>query len=137
MIDKEINKRIKKVLEYSKLNKRQFAIKIGMEPQTIGSIVNYVTNAGKIVVNQILATFPEISSTWLREGKGEMIKEEAIILNDPKLIYNEQCKNCKILTIKYEHLHSEYQILKEENKKLNEEIGVLKYLIQSLQKDTG
>lgn len=80
--------RIHQLLEYYRLNGKQFSEAIGdKRPQRI-----YDVQKGKAktisdsLSNQILSVFPEIDKVWLLTGEGEMLKDSANIdkLNNPE-----------------------------------------------------
>lgn len=104
-----VNQRIMQVMEYSKLNKMQFAAKIGTSTTPIYLAENGTNNPNFATISKILATFPEISAEWLLRGKGEMLlttRDEA-----------------EILTV--EELKTKIATLTEEKKRLNAIVGRL------------
>ena len=72
-----LHDRIKKVVEYSKLNTSQFAKFVGFKtPQTVRSLLSGATKTLSYEVEQKLAkAFPEINRAWLVTGEGEMLGE--------------------------------------------------------------
>lgn len=70
-----LSERIKDVVKYSGLSIPKFANYVGFNtPQTVRELVNGRTKSlSYAVANKILATYPEISETWLKEGDGDMI----------------------------------------------------------------
>lgn len=65
--------RIKALATFEGLTIADFALKIGISPNTLS---NYVQERRKLslqVVEAILAAFPEVSAEWLIRGKGAMI----------------------------------------------------------------
>lgn len=65
--------RIKALATFEGLTIADFALKIGISPNTLS---NYVQERRKLslqVVEAILEAFPEVSAEWLIRGKGEMI----------------------------------------------------------------
>jgi len=65
--------RIKALATFEGLTIADFALKIGISPNTLS---NYVQERRKLslqVVEAILAAFPEVSAEWLIRGKGQMI----------------------------------------------------------------
>lgn len=71
-----VNERILKIIELTKLNKRQFSNEIGVQPQTLHHIISgRLTKPGYEIIEKILSTFSYISADWLITGKGEMIKK--------------------------------------------------------------
>ena len=65
---------IDKLLEYSGLNAKQFASKIGLSrPQAIYDIQKGKTKSiSRAMANKILSVFPELNEAWLYTGKGNM-----------------------------------------------------------------
>ena len=69
----EIQDRIIKVIEYSGLSRSLFSKKIGVHPQTTHHIVSgRRTKPSFDVIEKIILAFPEINSSWLITGKGEL-----------------------------------------------------------------
>lgn len=65
--------RIKALATFEGLTIADFALKIGISPNTLS---NYVQERRKLslqVVEAILEAFPEVSAEWLIRGKGAMI----------------------------------------------------------------
>ena len=67
---------ISKLLNYSELNAKQFAEKIGLErPQAIYDIQKGKTKSiSQNMANKILSAFPELNKSWLLSGEGNMLK---------------------------------------------------------------
>lgn len=66
-----------KLLDYSKLNVKQFSEKLGMKRgQAIYDIMSGKTRRiSEKLANQIISEFPEINRSWLLTGEGEMLKD--------------------------------------------------------------
>lgn len=73
-----------KLLDYSKLNVKQFSEKLGMQrAQAIYDIVSGKTKRiSEKLANQIISEFPEINKVWLLTGEGEMLKDSSIVSSD-------------------------------------------------------
>ena len=65
-----------KLLDYSKLNVKQFSEKLGMRrAQAIYDIVSGKTKRiSDNLANKIISVFPEINKAWLFTGEGEMLR---------------------------------------------------------------
>ena len=70
-----------KLLDYSKLNVKQFSEKLGMKRgQAIYDIMSGKTRRiSEKLANQIISEFPEINRSWLLTGEGEMLKDTSAI----------------------------------------------------------
>lgn len=70
-----LSERIKEVVRHSGLTIPKFADYVGFAtPQTVRELVNGRTKSLSFAVaSKILASYPEISETWLKEGSGDMI----------------------------------------------------------------
>lgn len=70
-----LSERIKEVVKHSGLSIPKFADYVGFTtPQTVRELVNGRTKSLSFAVaSKILATYPEISEVWLKEGVGDMI----------------------------------------------------------------
>jgi hypothetical protein len=73
-----------KLLDYSKLNVKQFSEKLGMQrAQAIYDIVSGKTKRiSEKLANQIISEFPEINKVWLLTGEGEMLKDSSAVSSD-------------------------------------------------------
>ena len=75
---KDTQYRIIKVLNYSGLNTRAFANKIGVRYPTVYGCVNLARPANLEIVQKICLNFPEIDERWLLLGEGEMISSKTL-----------------------------------------------------------
>lgn len=77
-----------KLLDYSKLNTKQFSEKLGMKRgQAIYDIINGKTKRiSEKLANQIISAFPEINRTWLLTGEGEMVKTHESSFDTPACV---------------------------------------------------
>ena len=66
--------RIKKVIAYTGLSDRAFAIKCGINQPTLFNQLKGLRNVSLDTIRAIANTFSEISGDWLLTGCGEMIK---------------------------------------------------------------
>lgn len=66
--------RIKLLMERYGLSQRQFALKIGMSPQTLNTSFKNDGELKLSVIQDILRAFPEVSTDWLVMGEGDMMK---------------------------------------------------------------
>lgn len=69
----EVNRRIRKIMEYSRLGQQGFSDQVGLSKSVISKVVREKANAGMKVVFQVLDAFPEVNADWLIRGRGEMI----------------------------------------------------------------
>ena len=90
---------ILKLLDYSKLNAKQFSEKLGMKRgQAIYDIISGKTKRiSEKLANQIISEFPEINRTWLLTGEGEMLKNTSAVAESHSIsIAGEEIKENKI-----------------------------------------
>lgn len=88
-----------KLLDYSKLNVKQFSEKLGMKRgQAIYDIMSGKTRRiSEKLANQIISEFPEINRSWLLTGEGEMLKNtSAVAENHSVSIAGTEIKENKI-----------------------------------------
>lgn len=88
-----------KLLDYSKLNVKQFSEKLGMKRgQAIYDIMSGKTRRiSEKLANQIISEFPEINRSWLLTGEGEMLKDtSAVAENHSVSIAGTEIKENKI-----------------------------------------
>lgn len=71
----ELNKRIEKLIEYSGLSIPKFAVRVGFKtPQAVRELIKGRTKTLSYQAQEkILASFPEVSPSWLLTGDGEML----------------------------------------------------------------
>lgn len=79
-----INKIEKLIIEKSQGNEKEFALKVGIKPQTLN---NYTTGKRSVsldAIMSILSAYPDVSAEWLLRDKGEMILSDNLppILGD-------------------------------------------------------
>lgn len=69
---------INKLIEYSRLNASDFAVKIGTKTtQAIYDLQKGRTKTiSKAMADKILSCYPEINKAWLITGEGEMLKQK-------------------------------------------------------------
>lgn len=72
----ELNERITKVLEYSKLSPSEFADEIDVQRSNISHITSGRNKPSLDFLIKIKDRFPELEWDWLIYGKGEMIRKE-------------------------------------------------------------
>ena len=137
MFDIQLNRRIKELMIFSGKNQNQFAMHIKVAAQTVGDIVNERKKAGRIVLNQILKYFPEISEEWLISGIGKMTDKDYTNKRNKSKPYDYDCLNCEMLKWKMSDMEKDITELRKENKKLTEENAVLRYLVDGGKKNTG
>lgn len=87
-----------KLLDYSKLNVKQFSEKLGMKRgQAIYDIMSGKTKRiSEKLANQIISEFPEVNRTWLLTGEGEMLKNVAIADNQAVALAGDEIKENNI-----------------------------------------
>lgn len=87
-----------KLLDYSKLNVKQFSEKLGMKRgQAIYDIMSGKTKRiSEKLANQIISEFPEINKVWLLTGEGDMLKNVAVADNQAVALAADEIKDNKI-----------------------------------------
>lgn len=68
--------RLKKIIDYSGLSDRAFAIKCGINQPTLFNQLKGVRSISLDTVLAIGRTFPEVSRDWILLGEGEMLKSQ-------------------------------------------------------------
>lgn len=68
--------RIKKIIEYTGLSQRQFALNIGVPPMTLNSLLSRKSDPSFSLINAIAIKYVEVSADWLLTGVGTMLKEQ-------------------------------------------------------------
>jgi transcriptional regulator with XRE-family HTH domain len=77
-MDESISKRIAALREKLKLNKAQFAERIGITGQFVSMVESGKSKFTEANIRLICFTF-KVNEEWLREGKGEMMNAEALL----------------------------------------------------------
>lgn len=102
-----IKDRIIQLIEYKRIPKEEFYVKIGMTSASFrGNAKNTPLNSNAI--ENILSEIPDVNSEWLLTGKGEMLLSDE---NKPK-------EENKQAIMPSEMLESLYNELRDEKKKL-------------------
>ena len=85
----ELSKRIEKLIEYSGLSIPKFAVRVGFKtPQAVRELLKGNTKTLSYQAQEkILASFPEVSSSWLLSGDGEMLTSQP---SQPMASHNEK-----------------------------------------------
>lgn len=85
-----IASRLKKVLSFSNLSVRGFAIKCGISQKTLDNQIKGLRGISLDTIMSVLGVFPEVSAEWMMRGTGDMlIMEEdnsAELLRTNKLV---------------------------------------------------
>ena len=80
--------RISEIIKHSRLNDRQFEIKIGKATGYINSLKKRNSFPSSEVILDIVKSFPEYSLNWIMTGKGSMLKtEELSLVEDAESTY--------------------------------------------------
>lgn len=72
--------RIKQIMKENELQASSFADKIQVSRGTISHILNGRNDPSKDTIEKILATFPDISPSWLFSGEGPMYNRDRIFI---------------------------------------------------------
>jgi len=98
-----INKRISELREKLDLNQTEFAKKIGVTSQFVSTIESGKSKFTEANIRLICLTFG-VNEEWLREGKGEMLDEEAVLSDyDKRLLtfFSELSPQARKMLIEY------------------------------------
>lgn len=69
--------RIQNLLEYTRLNGKNFAIRIGLShPDSIYHILRGRNGISDKMAERIIMAFPEVNRSWLLSGEGEMLQDK-------------------------------------------------------------
>jgi len=123
-----IKERVIQIAEYYQINKEKFFSEIGItsanfRSKQLKSALNSET------VAKILSKYPDINSTWLLIGEGEMLNNQGIIQDPPTEYHNVIAEKEKIIEWLNRELKDKREIichLIEESKQKNGEINKLK-----------
>lgn len=87
MTDKE---RIEAIMSMYHLNNVAFCNKVGLNQATLSNIIAGRTNPSLQVLRSIIEAFPQINSTWIFMGEGEMLKAESSSSEEAQDVKNVQ-----------------------------------------------
>ncbi len=66
--------RLEKIIQYSKLTQDQFAGRVGVTPGAISKAISQGTIGSKIILG-LMAAFPEVNMDWFLRGEGNMFRD--------------------------------------------------------------
>jgi transcriptional regulator with XRE-family HTH domain len=69
-----MTERIFAILKYLQLSPSQFAEEIGVQRSSISHLISGRNKPSLEFIQKVLTRFPEISSQWILNGEGEMLK---------------------------------------------------------------
>ena len=75
-MDDCIVQRIKKIMDFYKLNQTSFSERVGLKQSNLSKILSGERTCGDAVINKISMSF-DIRKEWLLTGDGEMLKEQS------------------------------------------------------------
>ena len=116
---------INKLLDYSELNAKQFAERIGLErPQAIYDIQKGKTKSiSSSMANKILSVFPELNKSWLLSGEGNMLKSNVNVSGDNSgVVVNGNNSNSPIDNRHPDVLKAQIELLDERIKEKDAQI---------------
>lgn len=83
-----INGRIREIRRrYCNDSNTEFAERMGEKTNTVNNWIREGYSIGKIVINKIVAKFPEVNASWLLTGEGNMLKDDATHVAMPNIKY--------------------------------------------------
>lgn len=130
---------INKLLNYSELNAKQFAEKIGLErPQAIYDIQKGKTKSiSSSMANKILSVFPELNKSWLLSGEGNMLKNNVNVSGDNSgVVVNSLIDNRHYYSDSPDVLKAQIELLderiKEKDAQIKEKDAQIKQLLDIL-----
>lgn len=87
-----INERITKVIQYSKLSSSEFADEIDVQRSSVSHITSGRNKPSLEFIIKIKARFPEIEWDWLITGSGEMLQSETAKVAEEQKVEEENQK---------------------------------------------
>lgn len=81
-----LNSKIREIIDHYELSDRQFAIRIGASPSSIGSMFKKCSEPSSKMICGIMRAFPEISADWFIRDEGNMLRQNS-----------EEAKRCGLL----------------------------------------
>lgn len=118
--------RIKRIIAYTELSERAFAIKCGLKTNTFNNQITGNRELSLLTVSAILSTYEDISAEWLLRGEGKMLISE----NQPN---DENTERIAMLVDTIATLQKTIneqmktiQMLSDENKRAKGELAMLK-----------
>lgn len=78
----ELSNRIKDFVQYTQMSVRKFALECGLKQPTLDKHIRGTAEPNAVTLIGIANRFPELSLDWLLLGKGEMLKQESIVVDE-------------------------------------------------------
>ncbi|WP_273215627.1 helix-turn-helix domain-containing protein [Runella zeae] len=78
-MEQTINQRIDAIISSLNMNQKVFAESLGKAPTVIYNIVNGRNKPGFEIIESLLKKYPQINSSWLLTGEGEMFTTTPIL----------------------------------------------------------
>lgn len=126
-----ISERLILLIKQYNLNKKKFAIELGISPSTVGNWIKGFSEPNSISLNQIAVKFNKVNLEWLLTGKGYMLNKEQSEAKELLHKYGNgtleaERKEVNELQKKLIAKLEEIEKLKDDNHKLQEDIRLLK-----------
>ena len=87
------SERIKQLIDFKGISINKFSTKLGTSNSYWNKVIKDNTIVGVDKVENILRTFPDVNSEWLLTGKGEMLKSNNHVVNEPQSSYGMSYNN--------------------------------------------
>lgn len=113
--------RLMQYIKFAGLSARQFDISIGASNGYTLRMLKNNASIGSDVIENIIATYPDLNLIWLITGEGEMIKKETHSLDFNKLPNEKRTEIEQIIEFKIRERQEKElkKILKEVTKEIN------------------
>lgn len=113
--------RLMQYIKFAGLSARQFDISIGASNGYTLRMLKNNASIGSDVIENIIATYPDLNLVWLITGEGEMIKSKTSSLDFNKLPSEKQTEIEQIIEYKIRERQEKElkKILKEVTKEIN------------------
>ena len=125
------NERVEAVEAWSKLKPADFARKTGILPGTLSKAKKGPFSPSAATMNKIIISFPQISSQWLLQGKGEMLITKPDVVTSPMMEVPGESEEIKYLRKENESLREQLASALEQLKEMTQQLSFVRQLVSS------
>ena len=100
-MSKSTTERLSEYMAFKGINNNMITVSAGLSVGQIGKAIANNSGINSTSIEKILHAYPEISPEWLLTGKGEMLKNNDLLVNEESSIYGLEPKNEEKVGVPY------------------------------------
>ncbi len=126
----QIKLRLIQFIDYKDISKRNFCLKIPIEPSHLGKS-NLKSSLSGDILSKILLIYPELSADWLITGRGEMLISEPKNADNAQHVHGNIAKEIKVsathgnITTSDDTTKHLFAIIEEKDRQINTLLEIL------------